>query len=94
MPADSSIVTAPLTTIAIGVSEQPDTSFLNNAVRLQNISGQPLDVVVLISQAQGNPATVLLTPVAPLGQGVYRVTLHGGSANALTSVTGATLPGD
>jgi hypothetical protein len=94
MPAVSSIVTAPLTTIAIGVSEQPDTSFLNNAVRLQNISGQPLDVVVLISQAQGNPATVLLTPVAPLGQGVYRVTLHGGSANALTSVTGATLPGD
>jgi len=96
MPADSSIVTAPLTTIAIGLSEQPDTSFLNNAVRLQNISAQPVDVVVLISQAQGNPATVLLTPVAPLAPGVYRVSVHGGSANAnaLTSVTGATLPGD
>jgi hypothetical protein len=63
-------------------------------VRLQNITGQPLDVVVLISQAQGNPATVLLTPVAPLGPGLYRVTLHGGATNALISVTGATLPGD
>lgn len=94
MPADGSAVDAPLTTIAIGLSELPEASFLNNAVHLQNIGAQPSDVVVLISQAQGNPATVLLTPVAPLGPGVYRVTLRGGSAGALTAVTGATLPGD
>lgn len=94
MPADSSVVDAPLSNIAIGLSEQPDTSFLNKAVRLQSVGGQPLDMVVLISQAQGNPKTVLLTPVAPLGPGVYRVTLRGGSPSALTSITGATLPGD
>ena len=63
-------------------------------MRLQSVAGQPLDMVVLISQAHGNPKTVLLTPIAPLGPGVYRVTLRGGSANALTSITGATLPGD
>jgi methionine-rich copper-binding protein CopC len=94
MPADGSRVAAPLATIAIGVSEAPDTSFLNGAVQLQDITAQPLDVAVLISQAQGNPATVLLTPAVPLGPGVYRVTLHGGNAGALTSVQGATLAAD
>jgi hypothetical protein len=93
-PADRSSLSAPLATIAIGLSAEPDTSFLNGALRLQNIGAQPLDVGVLISQAQGNPATVLLTPVAPLGPGVYRVTLHGGGANPLTAVDGATLPAD
>lgn len=94
MPADGSRVAAPLASIAIGISEQPDSSVLNRAVRLQNIGVQPADIVVLLSQAQGNPATVLLTPLAPLEPGVYRVSLHGGSANALTSVTGATLATD
>jgi hypothetical protein len=94
MPADGSSAAAPLATIAFGISEQPDLSSLNRAVQLQNISAQPVDLVVLISQAQGNPATVLLTPVAPLGPGRYRVTLHGGGASALTAVDGATLPAD
>jgi hypothetical protein len=93
-PADRSSLSAPLATIAIGLSAEPDASFLNGALRLQNIGAQPLDVGVLISQAQGNPATVLLTPVAPLGPGVYRVTVRGGGANALTGVDGATLPAD
>jgi methionine-rich copper-binding protein CopC len=93
-PADRSSVTAPLATIAIGLSEPPDPSFLNGAVRLQDSGAQPVDVGVLISQAQGNPATVLLTPVAPLRPGVYRVTLHGGGAIPLTAVDGATLPAD
>ena len=94
MPADGGSAAAPLATIAIGISEQPDLASLNRAVRLQDISAQPVDLVVLISQAQGNPATVLLTPVAPLGPGRYRVTLHGGGASALTAVDGATLPAD
>jgi hypothetical protein len=94
MPADTSVVTAPLATIAIGLTHEPDASFLNGAVRLQNITAQPVPVPVLIAQAEGNPATVLLTPLAPLGAGVYRVTLHGGDATALTAVDGETLPAD
>lgn len=94
MPAAGSRVAAPLATIAIGLSDAPDPSFLNGAVRLQNITAQPLDEVVLISQAQGNPATVLLTPLAPLAPGLYRVTLHGGDGSALTGVRGATLTAD
>jgi hypothetical protein len=94
MPADGSRVEAPLATIAIGISEQPDPALLNRAVRLQSIGAQPADIVALVSQAQGNPATVLLTPVVPLAAGVYRVSLQGGNPNALTSVTGATLATD
>jgi methionine-rich copper-binding protein CopC len=94
MPADGSSSAAPLATIAIGFSQQPDASYLNGAVRLQNITAQPLDVAVLVAQAEGNPSTVLLTPVAPLGAGVYRVTLRGGSGNPMTAVNGETLPAD
>jgi methionine-rich copper-binding protein CopC len=94
MPVDRSVVTAPLATIAIGLSHEPDASFLNGAVRLQNITAQPVQVPLLLAQAQGNPATVLLTPLAPLGAGVYRVTLHGGDATAMTAVGGESLPAD
>jgi len=94
MPADLSVVSAPLATIAIGFSHEPDASFLNGAVRLQNITTEPVPVPLLLAQAQGNAATVLLTPLAPLGAGVYRVTLHGGDATALTAVGGESLPGD
>ena len=94
MPADGAAMTAPLGTIAIGLSHEPDVSFLNGAVRLQNITAQPVPVPLLIAQAEGNPATVLLTPLAPLGTGVYRVTLHGGDATAITAVGGESLPAD
>lgn len=94
MPADGAVMSAPLGTIAIGLSQEPDVSFLNGAVRLQNITAQPVPVALLLAEAQGNPATVLLTPLAPLGAGVYRVTLHGGDATALTAVGGESLPAD
>jgi methionine-rich copper-binding protein CopC len=94
MPADRSFVTAPLATIAIGFSQEPDASFLNGAVRLQNITAQPVPVPLLLAQAQGNPATVLLTPLAPLEAGVYQVTVHGGDATAMTAVGGESLPAD
>ncbi|HEY4341075.1 MAG TPA: Ig-like domain-containing protein [Steroidobacteraceae bacterium] len=94
MPADGSFVTAPLATIAIGFGHEPDASFLNGAVRVQNITAQPIQVPVLIAQAEGNPATVLLTPLAPLAAGTYRVTVHGGDATAMTAVGGESLPAD
>jgi hypothetical protein len=94
MPVDRTAMTAPVTTIAVGLNQEPDVSFLNEAVRLQNISAEPVDIPVLIARAEGNPATVLLTPVAPLLPGAYRVTLRGGGASALTAVGGESLPAD
>jgi hypothetical protein len=48
----------------------------------------------MVGQAEGNPATVVLTPLAPLGAGTYRITIHGGDTTALTSVAGEALPAD
>jgi hypothetical protein len=94
MPLDAGAVSAPLSSIAIGFSDPPDASYLNGAVHLLQTNAAPAEIPVLIVQAQGNPATVLLTPVAPLAPGAYRVTLRGGGAYALTSVHGAALPAD
>ncbi len=94
MPVDRTAMTAPLATLAVGLNQEPDVSFLSDAVHLQNISDEPVDIPILIARAEGNPATVLLTPVAPLLPGAYRVTLRGGGPLALTAVGGESLPAD
>lgn len=93
MPADTSDVTGAVANIAIGLSEAPDLARLNSAVSLHKLGAQPLAVPVLIATAPGNSATVLLTPVAPLAPGAYRVTLQGG-AGGLTGLAGAPLAAD
>jgi methionine-rich copper-binding protein CopC len=93
-PVDRALVEAPVATIAVGFSQRPDASYLNGALHLQNLGAQAETVPVMVGQAEGNPATVLLTPLAPLGPGTYRLTIHGGDGTALTSVAGAALPAD
>ncbi len=93
-PVDHGQMAAPLSVIAVALSEEPNAATLMGAMRLQDITAEPRDVQTLFAQAQGNPATVLLTPVAPLLPGVYRVTLRGGGAFALIAVNGASLPAD
>ncbi len=74
MPADGSTVTAPLGTIAVALSQQPDgliperrgafTEHYHSArARSRYWSLRPR------AMAEGNPATVLLTPVIPLVPG-------------------------
>ncbi|HEV2700305.1 MAG TPA: Ig-like domain-containing protein [Steroidobacteraceae bacterium] len=94
MPVDRALVDAPVATIAVGFNEHTDASYLNGAVHLQNMSAAAATVPVMIDQAEANPATVLLTPLAPLGPGTYRITIHGGDRTALTSVTGDALAAD
>jgi hypothetical protein len=94
MPVAGSAVEKSLATIAVGFSHVPDVAYLHGAVHLQAMGAAPADVPVMIEAAQGNPATVLLTPLAPLPPGAYRLTLHGGDARAITSVDGASLSAD
>jgi methionine-rich copper-binding protein CopC len=93
-PVDHSAVDSSVATIAIGFSRQPQNSLLNAALRLQHLSPVPGDIPLVVTQAVGNPSTVLLTPLAPLGPGAYQITVHGGEGNALSSVDGAVLPAD
>jgi Bacterial Ig-like domain len=94
MPADRSAMSEPVTTIAVSFSQEPDFSQLPRAARVENISAEPLDIALSIGRADGNPATVLMTPLAPLPPGSYRVTLRGGGASAVTSLRGESLPAD
>jgi hypothetical protein len=94
MPADRTVMADAVTTIAVGLSQEPDPSQLQRAVQVQNISAAPEDVPILVTRAEGNPSTVLLTPMTPLLPGSYRVTLRGGGGDALTALTGASLPAD
>jgi hypothetical protein len=92
--APGSAVERSLATIAVGFNQQPDPSYLNRALRLQRIDAAAPDLPLLVAPAQGNPSTIVLTPLAPLPTGVYRITVHGGDAQAMTSVDGAALPAD
>jgi len=94
MPADRTALADPVTTIAVGLNQEPDPSQLQRAVQVQNISAAADDVPILVARAEGNPSTVLLTPMTPLPPGAYRVTLRGGGDAALTALTGASLPAD
>jgi methionine-rich copper-binding protein CopC len=93
-PVDGASMDDPVATIAVGFSQRPEAALLNGALRLQKISAAGATGPVMVAQAQGNPATVLLTPLAPLGPGSYRITIHGGDGAALTSVAGQPLPAD
>jgi methionine-rich copper-binding protein CopC len=93
-PVDRAEVDAPVATIAVAFSQHPDAAYLNGAVHLQNLSAGEETVPVMVAEAEANPSTIVLTPLVPLGPGTYRMTLHGGDARALTSVTGAPLPAD
>jgi hypothetical protein len=93
-PVDGSAVDSSVATIAIGFSRQPESSLLNGALRLRQQSAGPADIPLIVTQAIGNPSTVLLTPLAPLGPGAYQITVRGGERNALTAVDGAVLPAD
>jgi hypothetical protein len=44
--------------------------------------------------AEGNPATVIITPVAPLAPGFYRVTARGTGGGALADLNAQTLGSD
>jgi hypothetical protein len=93
-PVDRAVMDGPVATIAVGFSQRPDASYIDGAVHLENISAAAETVPVMVGQAEGNPATVLLTPLAPLRSGTYRLTIHGGDNTALTSVEGEALPAD
>ncbi len=93
-PIAGSSATGPLATIAIGLNQPADLSSLAAAIHLQSVSAQVVELPVMVAEASGNASTVLLTPLAPLAAGVYRVTLRGGAAAALTGVDGAILPAD
>jgi hypothetical protein len=100
-PADQARLPAPILKIVVGFSSEVDASLVNSTtVTLERVtgdefltpSGPPLEVSA--SLASGNPSTLIVRPTAPLGPGMYRLTLRGTGGGALASVSAVPLGAD
>jgi hypothetical protein len=107
VPLDKSIVHAPLKRILVAFTHEADASLINETtLTLERMGGAEVDadsamaaqgaerIFVSGALAEHNPAVLLITPVTPLGGGVYRVTLRGTGGGALADLSARTLGSD
>jgi len=87
-PDDGSIVSTAVARIVVEFNGDLDSNMVNNTtVTLAAGEGQP--VLVTAKIPTGNPAALVIEPQLPLGNGTYRVTLHGPLANMNAQALGA-----
>jgi methionine-rich copper-binding protein CopC len=87
-PDDGSIVSTAVPRIVIEFNGDLDSNMVNDTtVTLAAGEGQP--VLVTATIPTGNPAALVIEPRVPLGNGTYRLTLHGPLANMNAQALGA-----
>jgi hypothetical protein len=88
-PADGAHVHAGLRQLVVAFSHEPDATQVNQATmhleRVTEAGVQELPGTTL-ALARGNPATVLVTPRAPLSPGRYRLSVGADAVNSLADV--------
>lgn len=101
-PTDGANV-APLSHILVAFNHEVDASLVNYTnltveriapVGTASSSAQPLSIPSYAALAEGNPSSVIITPVAPLLPGVYRVAVRGTGGGALADLNAQTLGAD
>jgi hypothetical protein len=101
-PADMAIVTGPLREIVVGFSSEVEAALVNSTtLNIEPVEGTEFltatgaPVPSTFELAPGNPASIVIHPLLPLGPGTYRVSLRGTEdAGALASVAGIPLGAD
>jgi hypothetical protein len=99
-PADKAIVQGPLPQVVVAFTHDIDASLVNDTtVSLEQINPLPSDdvssvIAISTTVAAHNPAVLLITPNAPLGAGLYRLSLRGTGAAALADVNATVLGSD
>ena len=95
-PADGALLARPPRELVIGFTREVDFSLLNDTtvVLERDTPEGPLPEQATLRLARGNPAAVLVSPLAPLLPGRYRLRVRGTGAAALADVSGATLGSD
>jgi methionine-rich copper-binding protein CopC len=101
-PADTATVAAPVREITVAFSSEVEAALINwTTLKVEPVAGAEFltptsaPIASTFAIAPGNPATVLIHPVSPLGPGKYRVTVRGtGDSGALASVSGIGLGAD
>jgi len=87
-PDDGSIVSTTVPQILVAFNGDIDSNLVNNTtITLVSQPSQP--VMFTTAVPTGNPAALVIKPQAPLGNGTYRVTLHGALANMNAQALGA-----
>jgi len=87
-PDDGSIVSTAVPRIVVEFNGDLDSNMVNDTtVTLAAEESQP--VLVTAKIPTGNPAALVIEPRIPLGNGTYRVTLHGPLANMNAQALGA-----
>jgi hypothetical protein len=94
-PLDSSVLPAPVRQIVVTFSQELDATYITDrSVTLQRLDGPiPMDVPLRAAQAARNASVMLVTPLVPLREGVYRATVHG-SGDAAVAKLGSPLLGE
>jgi hypothetical protein len=96
-PFDGAVVDAPINHILVAFSREVDATLVNYTnLILERVDADTAGSVDVDSQAvhlpsysavaEGNPKAVIITPVAPLLPGTYRVTVRGTGGGALADL--------
>lgn len=88
-PLNEAVVDIPVSHILVAFNHEVDASLINyTTVILERVNSgaaaadantQAVHLPSYTALAEGNPKAVIITPVAPLVPGTYRVTVHGGT---------------
>jgi hypothetical protein len=103
-PTDAEDVESPLRHILVAFNHEVDASLVNYTNLIVERIGpvgtttsstaRTLNIPSHAALAEGNPSTVIITPVTPLLPGVYRVTIRAGGGGALADLNSQTLVTD
>ena len=99
-PDDGSTVSAAVPQMVVAFNGDIDSTLINDTTITVDSashpagasggnSGSALQVPVSVSMATGNSTAVVIKPQTPLGNGTYRVTLHGALANMNAQALGS-----
>jgi hypothetical protein len=102
-PTDAEFVVAPLKHIVVAFSHEVDASLVNyttlsveriGAPKGSSSNVEPVSIPSYTALAEGNPGTVIVSPVVPLLPGLYRVNVRGTGGGALADLNAQALGTD
>lgn len=106
-PVDEAVMEAPVNHIVVAFNHEVDASLINYTTLIVEqvvVSGTPdvsadaatqaVPLPAYAALADGNPNAIVVTPVAPLLPGTYRVTVRGSGGGALADLNAQALGSD
>jgi Bacterial Ig-like domain len=102
-PLDEAVVQPPVRNIVVAFNNEVDASLVNyTTLTVERVdiaaaadpSTPALSIPSYVKLAEGNASTVVITPVAPLLPGIYRVTARGSGGGALADLNAQALGSD